>query len=55
MTLANQIFYGVKYNDYKPLNTYWVYIIGPLIGLIAAVLLFNVLYFPLFLRWKAKK
>lgn len=60
MTLANQVFYGIKYQDtaqdsWYPLSVYWAYIIGPLIGMLAATLLFNCLYLPLFIRWKAKK
>ena len=62
MTLANQVFYGLKYQDnqlidnsWYPLSVYWAYIIGPLIGTLLASLLFHYLYLPLFIRWKAKK
>ena len=61
MVLANQIFYGILYDgiegvdNWYPLTVYWAYIIGPLVGTLIAGILFNFLYLPLFIRWKAKK
>lgn len=45
--LSNQIFYGVKSGNYTPLSTCWVYICGPVIGGLAATLIFNFFLLPI--------
>lgn len=49
--LANEIFYGVKYNDFSPMNNYWEYIIGPKIGSAAAAIFFNYFLLPIHQKW----
>jgi len=53
--LSMQIFYGIKYGDWNPLNEYWIFIVGPIIGAISSGIFFNYFFLPLFIRWKAKK
>ena len=52
IVLGLQIFYGLYYGDFTPLSTYWIYLIGPLIGAVLASLTYNFVIFPYYLRWK---
>lgn len=53
IVLTEQIFVGIRYNNWSPIRTYWVYLIGPMVGAVIAALFFNYFYLPLFRRWKA--
>jgi glycerol uptake facilitator-like aquaporin len=50
-----QLFYGIKYDDWQPISTYWIYFLGPIAGAIFSAIFFNYFFLPLFIRWKAKK
>ena len=53
--LANQVFYGIRYDNWEPLESYWAYIVGSMIGSTLAALFFNFFYYPLLMRWKSRK
>ena len=54
-SLAFQVFSGIKNDNWAPLQQYYLYIIGPIIGAIGSGVFYNYFYTPLLIRWKAKK
>jgi len=51
-TLSFQLFTGIKNNNWHPLQQYYLYLFGPILGTTIATTIFNLLYLPWFISWK---